>query len=117
MLTLMILSHFKGTNAMTKAEIIEKLATLEAKVAEFENRLNYLADDEDDDGFDDYSQEAAVLSEAAITRVAQEFYRIVKYPNGPTIKKWQALLVDGKFPANQANFIAKVEEDLFDDSF
>jgi len=44
--------------------------------------------------------------------IARELYRIVKYPNGPTIKKWQALLIEGKDFGDtevQGKFIDAVE--------
>lgn len=118
MLTLMILLHFKGTNAMTKAEIIDKLATLEEKVAQLAYRLDDMQADIDDDSFpDEFDGQAHAINEEVYEKIALELYRFAKYPNGPTAKKWRALLTEGKFRANKEAFCDAVEEEFFNDTF
>ena len=112
MLTLMILSHFKGTSPMTKQELTAKVAELEERVAALENAEGCT----DQDFFNDEHESPSTI-EVDWTKIAKEFYRIVKYPTGPTIKKWQALLVDGKWNANAEAFTDKVSEEFEPDSF
>lgn len=102
---------------MTKAEIIEKLATLEEKVAELEDRLDH-SDDCDDHSFpDEFDEQAHAINEEVYEKIALELYRFAKYPDGPTAKKWRALLTEGKFRANKETFCNEVEETFFNDTF
>lgn len=110
MSTLMILLHFKGTNAMTKAEMIDKLATLEAKVAELQDRLEDMQADVDDDFDNEPETSVHAYDPEVVNKIALEFYRFAKYPDGPTAKKWKALLNEGKFNSNQEKFFGAVED-------